>query len=148
MKSKIRLSYRMELVGQGYYSRLADQYGSKYPELADKMRLFSRHEHKHSKLFAKLYSEMYGKQPGYEWIWRNIGKMAGFILRPLSLEKKLKRLSSVEKMAVKQIEKALQTGQEGGYFKVIKAILPDEERHAALYDEFITGEKVLKDGQS
>lgn len=136
MKSKIKLSFRMELMGQGYYSKLADQCEKKNPELAGKMRLFSRHEHKHSKLFSKLYAEIYGKRPGYEWPWRLSGKTMGIILRPLPLRFKLKRLSSIEKMAVRQIEKALENGQKGGYFDIIRAILPDEQMHAALFNEF------------
>lgn len=141
MKSKIRLSFRMELVGQGYYSRLANQYAGKYPELSEKMRLFSGDEHKHSKLFSRLYTDMYGKQPGYEWIWRNIGKAMGFILRPLPLELKLKRFGSIEKMAVSQIEKALESGQEGGYFDIIRSILPNEIKHSVLYCEFFGKER-------
>lgn len=140
MKSKIRLSFRMELIGKGYYSKLADQNAKKHPELAEKLSLFSRHEHKHSKLFAKLYSDLYGKQPGYEWPWQLAGKTMGVILWPLPIKLKLKRLGSIEKMAVRQIEKALASGEEGGYFDVIRAILPDEQKHAALFNEFYAQE--------
>jgi len=140
VKSKIRLSFRIELIGKGYYSKLADQIAKKQPELAEKLSLFSRHEHKHSKLFARLYAEMYGKQPGFEWPWQFAGKTIGVFLRPLPPRLKLKRLGSIEKMAVRQIEKALASGQEGGYFDIIRAILPDEQKHAALFNEFYTQE--------
>ena len=62
LKFQIKLSYRVELFGTGFYEGLASRYRKKYPELSKKLHKYAAHEYKHSRLFNKCYAELFGKE--------------------------------------------------------------------------------------
>lgn len=136
MKTQLRLSYKVEILGTGFYKSLGKQYGKKQPELAKKLNEFADHEYLHGVLFRQSYINLYGKNPGSEKLWLGIGKAMAFTFLPFSLKFKLKKLSLIEHIAVKQIERDLLKGEENPYLEIAKKILPDEKEHAKLYKEW------------
>ena len=42
-----------------------------------------------------------------------------------------------ESLAVKQMEKDIATGEQNKYIEIVKKILPDEKKHADIYNEWI-----------
>lgn len=136
LKRQIQRSFRMEMIGTGLYSALAKQYGRQNPNLGERLQAFSDDERMHGRLFKKCSRNLFGNEPGGESLWRFVGKMAAWSMRPLSLQAKLKKLSIAEKQAVKQIEQALATGSNTSFHKTIQVILRDEKTHAAFYAEW------------
>lgn len=136
MKDKIVRSYRMEMMGTGIYRSFAAQYGRKNAELGDRFLKFSRDEYMHGKLFAKLFLKDYGKMIRVEGFWIFMGRMTAFMMRVFPIEKKMKKLSTIESKAVRRIEKELPACRNPGLSRILKTILPDEVNHASLYKEW------------
>ena len=136
LKKQIQRSFRMEMIGTGLYSALAKQYGRQNQKLGERLQAFSDDERMHGRLFQKCSQNLFGNAPGGEHLWRFIGKMAAWSMRPLSLQAKLKKLSIAEKQAVERIEQALAAGGDTSFHKTIRVILRDEKTHAAFYDEW------------
>jgi rubrerythrin len=136
MKGNIIRSYRMEMMGTGIYRSFAAQYRKKNVELGDRFLKFSRDEYMHGKLFAKLYLKHYGKMIWGETFWIFTGRMAAFMMRVFSLEKKMKKLSIIESQAVRRIEKEIPNCENPGLLRIMRTILPDEMDHAGLYREW------------
>ncbi|HOP29776.1 MAG TPA: ferritin family protein [Spirochaetota bacterium] len=134
LKKRIRESFRMEMIGTGMYRALAAQYSGK-AELSRRFMEFADQEEMHGRMFRELYRKNFGEEIGSGRLWLYTGKTAAFVIRPLSLEKKMKKLSIAESDAVKRIEEALAGECEPGFRKIISRILPDEKAHAALYGE-------------
>ncbi|NCB47769.1 hypothetical protein EOM81_12235 [bacterium] len=134
LKKRIKGSFRMEMIGTGMYRSLASQYSGK-AELSGRFLEFADQEEMHGRMFRELYKKNFGKEIGSGRLWLLTGKTAAFIMRPLPLEKKMKKLSTAESDAVKRIEEALAGECEPGLRKIISRILPDEKAHAALYGE-------------
>ena len=127
LKFQIKLSYRVELFGTGFYEGLASRYRKKYPELSKKLHKYAAHEYKHSRLFNKCYAELFGKELRGEGFWRGFGRCQSCLLFALPVKLKLKMVSLTEVLAVKQLEKDIATGQENKYIEVAKKILSEEK---------------------
>ena len=138
LKFQVKLSYRVELFGTGFYEGLSSQYNKKYPELSKKLDKYASHEYQHSKLFNKCYSDLFGKVLGAEGFWRGFGKCQSYLILVLPLKLKLKMASITEVLAVKQLEKDIATGQKNKYTEIAKKIIPEEKKHAEIYKEWIS----------
>lgn len=136
IKGLINKSYRMEMIGTGVYRSLAAQYSKRRPKLSAKFRAYADQEFRHGRMFDQCHRQAFGQNIGGGAFWRFMGRLAAFLMRALPLKAKMKKLSRVEFQAVADIEKALAGGDCNGLEKVLKAILPDEKAHAALYREW------------
>ncbi len=132
----------MEMIGAALYSGFAKQYRSD-EKLREKFLRFSEQEAMHGRLFSQFYRNRYGKGIRGKFFWTGIGRSAAFVMRPFSLQKKLKKVSAAEQEAVKSIEEILACGEENGFLKIMKIILPDEREHAALYGELFQQQETL-----
>jgi rubrerythrin len=137
LKFQIKLSYRVELFGTGFYDGLASRYRKKYPELSKKLHKYAVHEYKHSRLFNKCYADLFGKELGWEWFWRGFGRWQSYLLFALPVKLKLKMASLTEVLAVKQLERDVATGQKNKYIEIAKKIIPEEKEHANIYQEWV-----------
>ncbi|HOP62403.1 MAG TPA: ferritin-like domain-containing protein [Spirochaetota bacterium] len=137
LKKRIRESFRMEMIGAGLYRALATQYRNR-PELKETFTEFAGQEEMHGRMFRELYRKNFGKRIGNGKFWMFTGRSAAYIMGPLPLEKKLKKLSSAESDAVKKIEETLAGECDTGLRKIIERILPDEIAHAALYGKIFS----------
>lgn len=135
IQNQIQRSFRMEMIGTGFYGALAKQYGKQDPKLQERLQSFSDDERMHGRLFKKCGEKMYGESPGRENFWFFVGKTMALAMRPLPLKVKLKKLSLEEQQAVERIEKILDQGNASPFHKVIRTILRDEKKHAAFYHE-------------
>lgn len=138
IKGLITKSYRMEMIGTGVYRSLAAQYSKRRPKLSAKFRAYADQEFRHGRMFEQCHRNAFGKEIGGGAFWRLMGRAAAQMMRALPLKAKLKKLSRVESQAVADIEKALASGDCNGLEKVLRAILPDEKAHAALYGEWFS----------
>lgn len=136
-KKQVRSSFRSEMTGAGYYAAIAAQYGPRHSELGEMLRKASDDEHMHGRLFRQFYNSAFNSSPGNEKFWIAAGRLAAFLKRPVSLEKKLKELAAIESRAVKTIEAVLSGEADSPFHKILRRILPDEKHHASIYDEFI-----------
>lgn len=136
LKFQIRLSYKVELFGTGFYKGLSSQYKKKYPELTTKLDEAAAHEYEHSILFSNCYNDMFNKKIGGEGFWLGTGKCMSYLMYALPISLKLKNASGMERLAVKMLEKDIASGQENQYIEVAKKILPDEKKHADLYRDW------------
>jgi rubrerythrin len=136
LNSQIKLSFRVELFGTGFYRGLSSQYRKKYPDLAKKLDDYAAHEYEHSILFNKCYSDLFGKKLGGEGFWLGFGKCQSYLLFALPVSIKLKMAAQTEVLAIKMLEKDIATGQQNQYIEVAKKILPDEKKHAGIYKEW------------
>ena len=137
LKKQVKESFRMEMIGTGIYHALSRQY-KKSPEISNSLKEFSQQEEMHGKLFKQYYKKTFGKSIKGESFWQFAGRAAAIVMRPLSLETKLKKIGAAESQAVFRIEKALAGGEDTGYHKIIRRILPDEKAHAALHGQLYT----------
>lgn len=137
-KLQIAKSFRMEMIGTGCYRSLSAQYMKHEPKLGEKFWEFAGHEYMHGRLFGKYFQNTYGKDIRGEKFWLFMGKFMAFMMRPLSLKAKMKKLSAIESQAVERIEKALTVSGDNGLQKIMKTILPDEMAHARLYKDWFS----------
>jgi rubrerythrin len=137
LKFQVKLAYRVELFGNGFYEGLSNQYRKKYPELTKKLDKYAAQEYKHSKLLNKCYSDLFSKELGGEGFWRGFGRCQSCLIFALPLKLKLKMAGITEVLAVKQLEKDIATGQKNKYTEIAKKILPEEKEHANIYKEWI-----------
>ena len=135
-KKQLKVAFRMEMIGTGLYRSLAAQYGDRYPDLQAHFLKFSRDEHKHGKLFARLFLKTYGRRMHGETFWIVFGRGMGLAMRPLSLRKKMKKLSMIEAGAVERITQDLPVCENPGLARIMASILPDEKAHAGLYRQW------------
>ncbi len=133
MSYRITRSFRMEMMGTGLYRSLSAQYRKSEPELSRRFSEFARQEHMHGRLFEKLAQKTFGKPLRGDKFWLFMGRLTAFLMRPLSLKSKMKKLSAIESQAVADIEKVLSGSVDDGLRTVMKTILPDEKVHAGLY---------------
>ena len=126
----------MEMIGTGCYETLARRYAGRNPELSERFRKMAESERSHGVMFQKCHAGLYGSEMSGEKFWLFVGKLSAVSQTLLPLRIKLKILSSVEKLAVKQIEAALVSGGKSEFHDIIRAILPDEKEHANLYVEW------------
>lgn len=139
LKQEILRSFRMEMIGTGCYNALARRYEAGRPELSKRFRAMAESERGHGEMFQKCHAGLYGGEISGEAFWLFMGKLSALSQALLPLKTKLKILSGVERLAVKQIEAALATGGTSEFHDILKAILPDEKDHAALYDDWVGG---------
>jgi rubrerythrin len=125
----------MEMIGTGIYSGLSSEFRAKNPDLSKTFMEFSKQEEMHGKLFQKLFNNLYGKSFKSGFFWKITGRFAAFMMRPIPLRKKLKKLQIAEQDAVNKIEKLLKEKTEPELMKVLKVIYPHEILHASLYNE-------------
>lgn len=137
LKKQIRDSFKMEMIGTGIYRSLASQYRED-ENLRKRFIEFADQEENHGRMFKEYYKKTYGEKLRSGAFWLFTGKAAALAMRLIPLEKKLKKISAAERAAVKRIEEALASGEESGFHKIIKRILPDEKAHAALYNELFS----------
>lgn len=135
-KKQIKLSYKVEMIGAGYYRGLAGQYSKKEPEIVRHLLEFGDNEYSHGEMFKKCYRDSFGKDLSGEKFWIAMGKFFTYVLYLMPLKSKLKSLASIEHLAVKMIEKDIASGVADPYVDIIKKILPDEKAHAAIYREW------------
>lgn len=138
LKKQVKESFRMEMMGTGLYRALSRHYRHN-PHVSQRLMDFSEQEAMHGRLFQQYYRKTFGKTLRGEKTWLLTGRFVALIMRPMSLESKLKKIGTIENKAVQRIEDALSTGEDNGYIKIIKRILPDEKAHASLYGELYTG---------
>jgi rubrerythrin len=138
LKLQVKRSFRTEMFAAGLYAVLAEQYGNKNPDLYNKLKEASEQEHMHGRMFSQFMRSRWGEDAGSEKIWIAAGSFAARMMRPVSLEKKLKSLSGKESEAVKRIEQRLKSDDDPSLLKVLKRILPDEKSHAAIYGKIFT----------
>lgn len=136
MQSKIRKSFRTEMLAAGLYQTLAGQCAKNNPELSAMFKAAGEQEYRHGLLFAQHYYEVYGYNLGSGGHWFAFGKRLGRIMAPLPLRVKTRRLCAKEAEAVKMIETELTNPDDSSYHKLLKVILPDEQEHAGLYQQF------------
>ncbi|MDY0362293.1 MAG: ferritin-like domain-containing protein [Desulforegulaceae bacterium] len=134
-KKNLTHSYKMEMIGTGIYKGLSKQFRTKNPDLSEKFMEFSKQEEMHGKLFQKCFKDLYGKNLKSGFFWEFAGMFAAFIMRPIPLQKKLKKLQIEEQGAVKKIEKLLNQDIEPKLKKILKIIYPHEILHASLYND-------------
>lgn len=138
-KQQIMMSFRMEMVGAGLYRSLSSQYRNSEPRLSERFSAFAGHEYRHGRMFEKHFRKTYGETLRGEHFWILMGRVMAFMARPLSLRKKMKRLSIIESQAVADIEKSLAGSGDTGMNRILSIILPDEKAHAGLYHEVFHG---------
>ncbi|MCB9480632.1 MAG: hypothetical protein H6680_02235 [Desulfobacteraceae bacterium] len=134
-KKNLIHSYKMEMIGTGLYKGLSMQSKTKNAYLSTRFQEFSKQEEMHGKLFQKCFKDLYGKNIKSGFFWKLTGRLAAFIMRPIPLRKKMKKLQIAEQDAVEKIEKLLNENIEPKFKKVLKVILPHEVLHASLYKE-------------
>lgn len=134
-KKNLKHSFKMEMIGTGIYKGLSKQFKTKNPDLSEKFMEFSKQEEMHGKLFKKCFKDLYGKNFKSGFFWKTIGRLAAFMMRPIPLRKKMKKLQIAEQDAVYKIEKLLNEDLEPKIKKVLKVIYPHEILHASLYNE-------------
>lgn len=137
LKKQIKNSYKMEMIGTGIYRSLASQYREN-ENLKKRFIEFADQEEKHGRMFREYYKKTFGKKLKSGSLWLFTGRTAAFAMHFIPLEKKLKKIGAAETAAVKRIEEALASGEESGFHKIIKRILPDEKAHASLYGELFS----------
>ncbi len=138
LQKQVKESFRMEMMGTGIYRALSRQYRHD-SHVSQRLKDFSDQEAMHGRLFQQYYRKTFGKTLRGEKTWLFVGKLVALMIRPMSLESKLKKIGAIENKAVKRIEDAVSTGEDNGYIKIIKRILPDEKDHASLYGELYAG---------
>lgn len=134
-KKQVKASFRTEMLAAGLYSALARQYGKKNSGLYQRLKEASDQEYMHGRMFNQFYKNRFNKNAGNEKIWQAAGRFAAFMMRPVSLENKLRSLSKKESAAVARIEERLKCGDDPSFLKILNRILPDEKSHAAIYGE-------------
>ena len=136
LKFQIKLSYRVELFGTGFYRGLSKQYSKRYPDLTKMLDNAAAQEYEHSKLFNACYSELFNKKLGAEKFWLGFGSCQSYLIfaLPLSLKLKLSRLT--ELLAVKQFERDIASGAKNKYIDIVKRIIQDEKNHAEIYNKW------------
>ena len=132
LRAKLRLAFRAENVGAGFYSTLSG-HCRKQPNLAMKLVEFARHESRHAVMFSALHKKEYGTELGGGKTWFRIGRMLAHLQLFLPLEHKLRLIGKVERKAILQLEHSLTLGTRGPYQEMIEKILPDERKHAEFY---------------
>ncbi|MCU0577249.1 MAG: hypothetical protein MUD15_10550 [Desulfobacterota bacterium] len=138
-KQRIMKSFRMEMVGAGLYRSLSSQYRNSEPKLSERFSAFAGHEYRHGRMFEKHFLKTYGETLRGGRFWMFLGRVMAFLARPLSLRKKMKRLSIIESQAVADIETSLNGSGDTGMNRILSIILPDEKAHAGLYHEVFHG---------
>lgn len=136
LKLQIAKSFRMEMIGTGFYRGLSAQYRKHDPRLSEKFREFAGHEYMHSRLFSKHFREIFGRRIRGGGFWFFTGSFIAFMMKPMTLKAKLKKLNSIESKAVSDIEKVLDEAGNDGLSEILKIILPDEQLHANLYKAY------------
>jgi rubrerythrin len=134
-KSNLKHSFKMEMIGTGIYKGLSKQFKTKNPDLSETFMEFSKQEEMHGKLFQKCFNDLYGKSFKSGFFWKTTGRFAAFMMRPVPLRKKMKKLQIAEQDAVDKIEKLLNEEIEPKFKKVLKVIHPHEILHASLYNK-------------
>lgn len=138
LKKTIKGSFRMEMIGTGLYRGLAKQYQKKDHDLSRRFSKFSNQEAMHGRLFKNYANDKFGQRFISGFFWQAMGRLAAFFMRPMPLNKKLKKIHAAEEDAVTRIEKVLTEDLDSEYRKIMKTILPHEIAHAALYSEVYT----------
>jgi rubrerythrin len=133
LKFQIKLSFRVELFGTGFYRTLSKQYNQKYPTLSKMLDKAAAQEYGHSKLFNACYHELFNKKLGAEKFWLGFGSSQSYLIFALPLSLKLKLAKLTELLAVKQFERDISSGDKNKYIEIVKKILPDEKDHAEIY---------------
>jgi rubrerythrin len=136
LKPEILRSFRMEMIGTGCYETLALKFAGSKPELSQKFRKMAESERSHGVMFQKCHKNLFGSEMSGEKFWLFMGKLSAVSQALLPLRIKLKILSSVEKLAVWQIDTMLSGGGTSAFHEILRSILPEEKKHAALYDEW------------
>jgi rubrerythrin len=133
---QIKLAYRVELFGTGFYRGLSKQYNKKYPVLTKLLDHAAAQEYGHSKLFNACYSELFNKKLGAEKFWLRFGLCQSYLIfaLPVSLKLKLSRLT--ELLAVKQFERDIASGAKNKYIDIVKRIIQDEKDHAEICNKW------------
>lgn len=129
----IKASFRMEMMGAGLYQRLAKQCSRRDSALSRRLRHFSEQEAMHGRLFKEYAWNQFGQRLRTGFFWRMAGRLIAVLMRPVPLERKLKKLHVIEQAAVEHIEEVLAGDGQSGYRQIIQTILPHEKAHAALY---------------
>ena len=132
LKFQIKLSYRVELFGTGFYRGLSKQYHKKYPDLVKLLDHAAAQEYGHSKLFNTCYSELFNEKLGAEKFWLNFGLCQSYLIFALPLSLKLKLSRMTELLAVKQFERDIASGAKNRYIDILKRIIKDEKDHAEI----------------
>ena len=138
MQEKIKIiktSFRMEMMGAGLYQTLAKQYRRRDQALSRRLSQFSEQEAMHGRLFKEYARNQFGRRLRTGFFWRMAGRLTAVLMRPLPLERKLKKLHGIEQASVEHIEEILAEDGQGGYRQIIQTILPHEKAHAALYTQ-------------
>ena len=135
----IQASFRMEMMGAGFYQTLAKQCRRRDSSLSRSLRRFSEQEAMHGRLFKEYAKNQFGRQLRTGFFWHMVGRLTAVLMRPVSLEHKLKKLHGIEQAAVEHIEEILAEGGQSGYRQIFQVILPHEKAHAALYAQVFSG---------
>jgi rubrerythrin len=129
----VKASFRMEMMGAGLYQTLAKQCRGRDSALSRRLHHFSEQEAMHGRLFKEYARDQFGRRLRSGVFWRMAGRLMAVLMRPVSLERKLKKLQGIEQAAVEHIEAILAGEGQSGYRQIIQTILPHEKAHAALY---------------
>ena len=113
------------------YDSLSKRY-RKQAEISKILSQFSKDELKHGLMFKKGYRVEFGKTLT-AGPWVSLGKILAFLQYLVPLRWKLKNLSMLESFAVKLMNHELNAQKPNRYQNIVRLILPDEEKHAALY---------------
>lgn len=131
MKIQLKWACRIENIGSGFYGSLSSRYHKK-EDLSKTLRMFSKDEYRHGAMFRKGYQDEYGKKLMVKpWVF--CGKTLAFSQYLLPLKWKLKVMSGLESLALKQMNKELRSEKTNRYRRILEKIRPDEECHAAFY---------------
>ncbi|PKN50961.1 MAG: hypothetical protein CVU43_24165 [Chloroflexi bacterium HGW-Chloroflexi-5] len=136
LKFQIKLAYRVELFGTGFYRGLSKQYNTKYPDLTKMLDHAAAQEYGHSKLFSACYSGLFNKKLGGEKFWLGFGFCQSYFLFVLPVSLKLKLARITELLAVKQFERDLAAGAKNKYIDIVKRIIQDEKDHAEICNKW------------
>ena len=132
LKFQIKLAYRVELFGTGFYRGLSKQYNKKYPDLTKLIDHAAAQEYEHSKLFHACYLELFNKQLGAEKFWLGFGLCQSYLIFALPVSLKLQLARLTELLAVKQFERDIAAGAKNKYIEIVKRIIQDERDHAEI----------------
>jgi len=136
LKFQIKLSYRVELFGTGFYRGLSKQYSNKYPALTKLLDHAAAQEYGHSKLFNTCYAELFNEKLGAEKFWLGFGLCQSYLIFALPVSLKLKLASLTELLAVKQFERDIASGAKNKYIDIVKRIIQDEKDHAEICNKW------------
>ena len=128
----VRKFCRLEYLGYGLYMQISKSCpaGSSARKQIEEV---AKDEYRHGVMFGNFLKNKYSVSTMPKF-WISLGRTIGCLMTCIPTKSKIKRFSKLEEEACKDLAKALESERWVEMHKLLKAIQPDELRHAQLYD--------------